>query len=233
MRRIALSLLLLCLPCLAGAADLRAGSAQAPSASVLALQSAAGGRVLFITWNAPALPHPLAHLIAARAASEFDLDRSELVFFPPPSWLAAPPGAAAAASDVSALISAAIASLAPAVVEFRAQSNQLIVSGASPEPLAVPLPLCGLAPSALPAGPLTGPIRSAFQVVELSSSLSSRASPPQAQFALQGLGFGKSSILILCGAAMPASLNAEARQRLDSAAHSMTERISYAPVRRD
>jgi hypothetical protein len=233
--RLALSLLLLSLSCLAGAADLRAGSGQLPgTARALALQGNSGGRIVFVVMDAPRLSQNLVDLVAARSSAEFELDRSEIVFYPAPDpGVAKLEAAQETAGAIVSVIGAAIGALAPASVEFRSQSSQLSVSGASPEPLAVPLPLCGLAPASLPAGPLTGPIRSAFQVVDLSPSLSDRAAPARAPFALQGLRFGKTAPLILCGAAMPPSLNAEARQRLETALHSMMERISHAPVRRD
>jgi hypothetical protein len=176
------------------AADYRAGVARVEGASALAIEDPQGGRVVIASAGGSGVPRPLGELVAARAAKAYGLDRARLMLV---SCGAPPEGDGLALADaLVTAIGAALGDLKPAQIHFGTASGVpvLEVTGlATFSGRTLALGARGLAGE---GRRVRGPVRAAFQVVELGRELSSGGPAVRSVSSAQVVRFGKELTMV-------------------------------------
>ena len=179
------------------AADYRAGVARVEGASAVAIEDSRGGRVVIAAGGG-------SELVAARVAKEYGLERARLVLVS-----CGGPGGAATDAVVTA-IGGALGDLKPAQIRFGTAASGPVLEVMTPEGA----PLAALSGGSLALGMpklagegrrVHGPVRAAFQVVELGRELSSRGAEVRSVSWVQAVRLGKDVTLVSladCGCAV-------------------------------
>jgi hypothetical protein len=173
--------------CLAAAAqDYRAGAAAVDHVRAVAIEDRRGFRAIFAETDFP-ITRAVSDFVAAQLVRAYELDRAGIVIA----------GTGDAAEEPAAILGAierAIGGLSPANLSF---SNAISVRTSGGACLAIfyPIRLSGCRDGAR----LTGPIRAAFQMIDLPHPLQGRdqAAP---SYPVQAIAIGRTTILALGGA---------------------------------
>lgn len=173
----------------AAAPEYRAGAAAVDHVRAVAIESARGGRAVFVEADFP-ITRSISDFVAVQVLQKYELERASIVIS----------GSGPATPDTTAVLAAiqqAIAKLAPAaatssgVISVRSTGGTCIAT-------LYPIRLSGCGNGER----VRGPIRAAFQMIDLPHPLQTREAAAAA-YPVQAVAIGKTTILALGGEVPP------------------------------